>query len=59
VRRSPDRPSIVAGIALIAFGGVLLADAVGALALTFESFAPITCAVVGAILLAVGLSRDT
>jgi hypothetical protein len=59
VRRSPDIASIVAGIALVAFGGVLLADAAGAIALTFEAVGPITCAVVGAILLATGLSRDT
>jgi hypothetical protein len=58
VRRSPDRPSIVAGLVLIAFGGVLLADAVGAIGLTFEAAAPIICAVIGAVLLAVGLSRD-
>ena len=59
MRRSPDTTSIVAGIALVAFGGVLLADAVGAIALSFEALAPIVCAVVGAILLAAGLTRDT
>ena len=50
---------MVAGVALIAFGGVLLADAVGAISLTFEALAPIVCAVVGAILLAAGLGRET
>ena len=59
MRRSPDLTSVVAGIALIAFGGVLLADALGAFSLTFEAFGPIACAVVGAILLAAGLGRDT
>jgi hypothetical protein len=59
VRPSPDIASVVSGIALIALGGVLLADAVGAITLTFEALAPIVCAAVGAILLAVGLSRDT
>lgn len=59
MRRSPDLPSVVAGIALIAFGGVLLADALGAISLSFQALAPIVCAVVGAILLTAGLSRDT
>ena len=59
VRRSPDLTSVVAGIALIAFGGVLLADAVGALELSLAALAPIVCAVLGAILLASGLGRDT
>jgi hypothetical protein len=58
VRRSPDLTSVVAGLALIALGGVLLADAVGAVQLTFAALGPIACAVVGAILLAAGLSRD-
>ena len=59
MRRSPDITSIVAGIALVAFGGVLLADAVGAISLSFEALAPILCAVLGAILLAAGLTRET
>ena len=59
MRRSPDITSIVAGIVLIALGGVLLADAVGAITLTFEALAPIACATIGAILLAAGLSRET
>ena len=59
MRRSPDLTSVVAGIALVAFGGVLLADAVGAISLTFEALAPILCAVIGAILLAAGLTRET
>ena len=59
VRGSPDLPSVVAGFALIAFGGVLLADALGAFVLTFEALGPIVCAVIGAILLALGLGRET
>jgi hypothetical protein len=58
VRRRPDRPSIVAGLALVVLGVVLLADATGAIALTFEALAPLACGTVGAILLAVGLSRE-
>ena len=54
----PDLTSIVAGVALVAFGGVLLADAAGVLRLTFESAAPMVCALVGAILLVAGLTRD-
>jgi hypothetical protein len=56
-RTSPDLPSIVAGLALIAFGAVLMADAVGAIDLRFAALAPIACAAVGAILLALGLDR--
>jgi hypothetical protein len=57
-RRSPDRASLVAGAVLVAFGGVLLGDAVGAFTLTFEALAPIACAAVGAVLLALGLTRE-
>ena len=57
-RTSPDIPSVVAGLALIAFGAVLLADALGAIELRFAALAPIACAAVGAILLAVGLDRE-
>ena len=58
MRRRPDITSIVCGLALVAFGGVLLADAAGAVTLTFEYLAPLVCGAVGAILLATGLSRD-
>jgi hypothetical protein len=57
VRREPDVPSLVAGAVLVALGCVLLADVLGVVALTFETYAPVACAAVGAILLAVGLSR--
>lgn len=55
--RNPDVPALVAGIALLGFGGVLLLDALGELQLTFGSMAPIACAAMGATLLALGLSR--
>ena len=55
--RRPDVPALVAGLALLGFGGVLLLDAVDALHLTFASVAPIACAAMGATLLALGLSR--
>jgi hypothetical protein len=57
VRGGPDIPALVAGLALLAFGGVLLLDAVDAIDMTFAVFAPIACAVTGAILLASGLGR--
>ena len=57
-RASPDPPSVVAGLTLLALGGVLLADALGAFDLRFATFAPIACAAVGAILLALGLGRQ-
>lgn len=53
----PDIPALVAGLALLAMGGMLLLDALGAFELTFGVFAPVACAVTGAILLANGLSR--
>ena len=56
-RASPDRPSLVAGAALVVLGGVLLADALGLVDLTFAWLAPLACAAVGAILVAVGLGR--
>lgn len=56
-RRRPDPLSLVAGLALVAFGIVLLLDGTGALELRFDTMAPMASAVVGAILLASGLSR--
>ena len=53
----PDVPALVAGVALLGFGGVLLLDAVGTLDLTFASVVPVACAAMGATLLALGLSR--
>ena len=56
--RSPDVPSLVAGLVIAGFGGVLLADATGALELRFEWLAPVALGALGAILLVLGLSRD-
>jgi hypothetical protein len=53
----PDIPALVAGLALLALGGVLLLDGLAAIDLDFGTFAPIACAATGAILLANGLSR--
>jgi cell wall-active antibiotic response 4TMS protein YvqF len=52
-----DRVSLVAGLVLLAFGVVLLLDRTDSLRLTFGTMAPMAFAVVGAILLASGLSR--
>jgi hypothetical protein len=52
-----DIPALVAGLALLALGCVLLLDALGAMNLTFGLFGPLACAATGAILLANGLSR--
>jgi hypothetical protein len=57
VRRSPDLTSVVAGIAVLALGVLLLLDASGTLELRFGVFAPAVCAALGAILLASGMSR--
>ena len=55
--RRPEMTSLVAGLALAAFGVVLLLDASGAIALHLAALAPLACALVGSILLASGLSR--
>jgi hypothetical protein len=55
--RRLDPLSLVAGLALIAFGIVLLLERTGALQLQFSTMAPMAFAVVGAILLTSGLSR--
>jgi hypothetical protein len=55
--RRPDLPSLVAGLGLLVFGAVLLADRLGALDLRFAALAPLACALVGAVLLASGLDR--
>jgi hypothetical protein len=53
----PDRASIVAGIAVLALGAVLLLDETGVIELSFAVLAPVACAAMGAILLARGLTR--
>lgn len=55
--RRPDPASLVGGVALVAFGAVLLSAELGALDLGFGSLAPIALAAMGAILFALGLSR--
>lgn len=55
--RSPDTTSVVAGIAVLALGVLLLIDAVGGLNLRFGVLAPMACAAMGAILLASGMTR--
>jgi hypothetical protein len=58
VRDGPDIPSLVAGLAIIGLGGVLLADATGVFELRFELLGPVAFGALGAILLALGLGRD-
>ena len=55
--RRPDPLSLVAGVALVAFGIVLLLERTGTLELRFSTVAPMAFAVVGAILLTSGVSR--
>jgi hypothetical protein len=56
-RRGRDTPSLVAGLAIVVFGAVLLLDRAGAFDLRLGAFAPLACALIGAILLASGLVR--
>jgi hypothetical protein len=56
-RRGADTLSLVAGVAIVVFGAVLLLDRADVLNLRFAAFAPLACALVGAILLASGLAR--
>ena len=56
-RPPPDRLLLVGGCVLAAFGVVLLLDRTAALDLSFGSMAPMAFAVVGAVLLAAGLTR--
>ena len=55
--RRPDPATLVAGLAVIVLGAILLADSAGALELSFAAFGPIVLAAMGATLLASGLSR--
>ena len=57
-RRPVDTLSLVAGLAIAAFGGLLLLDDVNAIDLSFAYLAPAVTALAGAILLASGLSRS-
>lgn len=58
MRRSPDLASVVAGLAIVAFGAVLMADALEAIELSLAWLGPLVFGVAGAILVAVGLGRD-
>ncbi len=55
--RRPDLPSLVAGLAVLVVGILLLLDDQSAFDMSFALFAPVACAATGAILLAAGLSR--
>ena len=57
MRERPDITSLVAGLAVMVVGVLLLLDDQGALDLSFALFAPLACAATGAILLAAGLNR--
>ena len=57
VRHSADPTSLVAGIAVLALGLLLLLDATDTLELRFGVLAPAVCAAMGAILLASGMTR--
>jgi hypothetical protein len=58
VSRRPDVRALVAGVSLLALGGVLLLNALDVFDLSFAAFAPVACAATGAILVANGLSRE-
>jgi hypothetical protein len=58
VRTRPDIPALVAGLVVLALGGVLMLDGLDVIDLSFEAFGPIACAALGTILLANGLSRS-
>jgi hypothetical protein len=58
VSRRPDLRALVAGVSLLALGGVLLLNALDVIDLSFAAFAPVACAATGAILVANGLSRE-
>ena len=56
-RRELDIPSLVAGLAIIVLGAVLLLDRLDVLTLRFAALGPLACAVLGAVMLATGLVR--
>jgi hypothetical protein len=56
-RREPHLTSLVAGLALIAFGIALLLDTLGVVEISRGAVAPALLALVGAVLLASGV-RD-
>jgi hypothetical protein len=56
-RRRPDLASFAAGVGLVVFGAVLLADALDVIDLSFAALAPLACFLLGDVLLATGLTR--
>jgi hypothetical protein len=57
MNRRPDLPPLVAGVGLVVFGAVLLADALDVIHLSFGALAPLACFLVGDVLLAAGLAH--
>jgi hypothetical protein len=55
--RRPDLASLIAGVGLVVFGAVLLADALDLVDLRFAALGPLACFLVGDVLLATGLTR--
>lgn len=55
-RGRADRTLVVAGLATIALGALLLLDRLGALDLRFEYMAPAVLAAIGIVLISAGLS---
>jgi len=58
MRRVADSVSLVAGIAVILLGLLLVLDQTGVLELRFDYLGPAVLAAVGAVLLVAGLSKD-
>jgi hypothetical protein len=56
-QRRPDLASLIAGVGLVVFGAVLLADALDLVDLRFAALGPLACFLVGDVLLATGLTR--
>lgn len=55
--RSPDLTALVAGLALVVLGGLLVLDARGSVDLGFAYMGPALVGALGAVLLASGLSH--
>jgi hypothetical protein len=58
VRARSQLGSLVAGLGVIVVGVLVLLDAQDVISLSFAVLAPVACAVVGATLLASGLTRS-
>ena len=56
-KRGIDMASLVAGVLSAGFGVLLLLDATGVLRLRFAAYGPLAALLIGATLLASGLSR--